>query len=461
MALSIAIPIIGPIILNKLKDKILQFLIDKGKEKLKPKIINFFKEKLLESTKKDKLETIQEFYDKLKDSLKKIDLDSGEDLVNILNVCLVEIQDDLNKIKTNIRDLIELTEFSFSKLQQLLNENFPTLNTQINEFKNEVIAELNKKSEFMLQKISDSFISEINLITSKLDKIDKKIEDVHKFAKLHERFDEERFAILVEKITSIEQKIETITTNINDQTETVRIEYNKTTKETIKIETNWVENFDTPEYKKLRRKMVQEILEEEGSKVNKYVIDTMLRVPRHIFVRDPKSEPYNSKKPFKVSKYQTESAPNVIALMLSMFPILPGDNILFIGAKGGYIQSLTAEIIGYQGKITVLSSDEEAISYNKEICKKTPYHSIIKWKLVNDPMNYKNALEDAPYNSIFICGRISSIPKYHLALLDEKGYLIAPIGDEENQIFSIIERSEDNYKIKEIEDFKLIFGPPI
>jgi len=322
--------------------------------------------------------------------------------------------------------------------------------------------EMNKKSDFILKKITDDLISEIGIVMLQLEKLERGINKIQDTMDDHEVKEQARYEMLIEKITNIEMQIKTSITNIKGQTESVKTEYKHTSKQSIKIETSWIQKFDTPRSAEARMKMVRSIINEGEGRINEYVINAMSVVPRHIFSRDDRYDPYAYDKPFPVSRFQTESAPNVIAIMLSLFPLMPGDNILFIGGKGGYIQSVAAEMIGKKGRITVLSKDQDAIRHNKEICEQTPYAEIIDWKLVNDPLDPRAATQSAPYNSIFICGRISQIPKQHLVLLaSEKSYLVAPIGGEESQKFCVIDRTDKKYTVNEVKDFGLIFGPPV
>ena len=320
--------------------------------------------------------------------------------------------------------------------------------------------EMNKKSDFILKKITDDLISEIGIVMLQLEKLERGINKIQDTMDDHEVKEQARYEMLIEKITNIEMQIKTSITNIKGQTESVKTEYKHTSKQSIKIETSWIQKFDTPRSAEARMKMVRSIINEGEGRINEYVINAMSVVPRHIFSRDDRYDPYAYDKPFPVSRFQT-GVPKCYSHHVIVISAYARDNILFIGGKGGYIQRLP-EMIGKKGRITVLSKDQDAIRHNKEICEQTPYAEIIDWKLVNDPLDPRAATQSAPYNSIFICGRISQIPKQHLVLLaSEKSYLVAPIGGEESQKFCVIDRTDKKYTVNEVKDFGLIFGPPV
>jgi protein-L-isoaspartate O-methyltransferase len=52
--------------------------------------------------------------------------------------------------------------------------------------------------------------------------------------------------------------------------------------------------------------------------------------------------------------------------MMSLFKISPGDRILFVGAKGGYIQSIAAEMVGGTGNVFAYSVDYETLKRNED-----------------------------------------------------------------------------------------------
>ena len=53
-----------------------------------------------------------------------------------------------------------------------------------------------------------------------------------------------------------------------------------------------------------------------------------------------------------------------------------------VGANSGYITSLVAQVVGEEGTVWTISSNDELLKKCKERCKESPYMDIMKWKTV-------------------------------------------------------------------------------
>ena len=56
--------------------------------------------------------------------------------------------------------------------------------------------------------------------------------------------------------------------------------------------------------------------------------------------------------------------------------------MLLVGANSGYITSLVAQVVGEEGTVWTISSNDELLKKCKERCKESPYMDIMKWKTV-------------------------------------------------------------------------------
>ena len=206
-------------------------------------------------------------------------------------------------------------------------------------------------------------------------------------------------------------------------------------------------------------------------KYGKIIIDpkiyaAILKIPRHIFMLSEfRGDTYDESKPFPITKNQYASSTEVVLSQISWLGPENGDHILMYGAKGGYIQSLLAELVGHNGQIDCISSDKEAINRNKEIIQKfTPYHSQISWfeiEFISD--DFTNSRIEI-YDKILICGAISGTPRVLHPLLKDRGILVAPIsipsseGKKQQKLICYTKKGKRFYKT-EISDVLYIFGP--
>ncbi|CAF0752160.1 unnamed protein product [Rotaria sordida] len=223
------------------------------------------------------------------------------------------------------------------------------------------------------------------------------------------------------------------------------------------------------------------------------IVNAMLQVPKHLFVdmtvyknatkikNDDEclKSIYNYSQPLRVSQTQNMSSTEITAIQLSLIPLNSGDRVLFLGAKGGYIQTIAAQIVGFQGQVWICSQDNQGLQHVENVLKNhVPpiLRQIIKCVLVNniqDANQVKNGLEqhfkstEQYFNTIHVCGAISQDSlEYFQQFLKVEGQLLAPINiDEDNQKFTILCKTRDQISgqvtlsKRILNDWGIIFGP--
>ena len=60
---------------------------------------------------------------------------------------------------------------------------------------------------------------------------------------------------------------------------------------------------------------------------------------------------------------KTISAPHMIATMLHHLELSPGQEVLILGAKGGYIAALVAHIVGPEGGVVIVDPSREVVDH--------------------------------------------------------------------------------------------------
>ncbi len=477
--IALGVGILGPFLLSKLKDRVLNWCVKKGKEKFKVKFLNWTKEKLANFLETHDSTTIEKIYNRIISSLKDLDVENKDILIQEFKLAFLDVQSDLQNLKSNVGDIKTLVKISIDNLNSAFEKYDIDIDTKLSSLENQLITTINEQTDVILKNITQILNSGIIQISIELGTIDKKVDNIQDTIEYSQKITYEHFAILVEKITRLDSSIEIIISTQEEQSTKVQHDYKQLYTTRQEFTGNW-SNIDNDLSEKLRNKMVENILSSSFHRkiINDIVINALKVVPRHIFanldfiIEDPDSisimDPqildhlYKHKKPLRISDLSNSSSPEVIAIMMSLFNIRPSDNILFIGAKGGYIQSLAAEIVGSTGKICIFTKDFEALQRNEYICNvKTPYGSIMTWIYGEYFDDITRLLIHAPFDSIFICGQISRVPHKFLALLKENNsYVIAPIGKKKFQEFTIIEKNGEKYQKNVISDFGLVFGPP-
>lgn len=225
--------------------------------------------------------------------------------------------------------------------------------------------------------------------------------------------------------------------------------------------------------------------------INNNIINATLQVQKHLFfdmsefkklneIQDDKlclDQIYNYAKPQRVSRAQNMSSTEITCAQLSLIPLNAGDRILFLGAKGGYIQTIAAQIVGLQGEIWICSQDNEGIEQIENVCRThipIILKQIIHCVLVTDIQDFseiKKGLEphiesiDEYFNAILICGSISEnmLDKFE-QLITMEGQLLAPVNvNGKNQKFTIFHKSRNNasgqvtFNKRVLNDWSVIF----
>ena len=88
-------------------------------------------------------------------------------------------------------------------------------------------------------------------------------------------------------------------------------------------------------HKGLRKKMVQYLSEVKGID-NEFVLNAMLKVPRHLFLDSSFLEFSYQDKAFPIGSDQTISSVYTVAYQTSLLDVQPNDKILEIGTGSGY-----------------------------------------------------------------------------------------------------------------------------
>ena len=223
------------------------------------------------------------------------------------------------------------------------------------------------------------------------------------------------------------------------------------------------------------------------------IINAMLQVPKHLFVdmnvykTTTKTNDdvqclksiYNYAQALRASQTQNMSSTEITCAQLCLIPLNSGDRVLFLGGKGGYIQTIAAQIVGFQGQVWICSQDEQGLRHVENVLKNhVPpiLRQVIKCVLVNNIQNANEVKERLEghlrstvqyFNAIHICGAISQDALENFQqFLKVEGQLLAPINmDEKNQKFTILHKTRNrssgeltlNKRI--LNDWGIIFAP--
>lgn len=188
------------------------------------------------------------------------------------------------------------------------------------------------------------------------------------------------------------------------------------------------------EFESLRLRMVREDIEARGVR-NPLVLDAMRFTPRHLFVPEPYRFMAYQDHPLPIGYGQTISQPYVVALMTELLDPQPSDRVLEIGTGSGYQAAVLARIVKEVYTIEIVP---ELARSAAERLKQLGYTNIF----VREGDGYKGWPEKCPFDRILLTAAPRDIPKALTEQLKTDGKLVAPIGENLQQLVVIEKRSD-------------------
>jgi protein-L-isoaspartate(D-aspartate) O-methyltransferase len=194
-------------------------------------------------------------------------------------------------------------------------------------------------------------------------------------------------------------------------------------------------------YEQRRMKMVNEQIIARNIH-DKKVIEAMKKVPRHEFVPADYVNSAYKDSPLPIGHGQTISQPYIVAYMTEQLDLSEKDTVLEIGTGSGYQAAVLAEIVSHVYTIEIVP---ELASMANEVLKNLGYENVS----VKMGDGYKGWQEYAPYDAIMLTAAPLRIPQPLLNQLEDNGRLIAPIGDEFQELV-LVTRNGENFSRKKL-----------
>lgn len=194
----------------------------------------------------------------------------------------------------------------------------------------------------------------------------------------------------------------------------------------------------------LRRHMVEMIAihvdlatDEIGrTALDERVMAAMRKVPRHLFVPAPLAAYAYQDTPLPIGFDKTISQPFIVALMSDLLSPQPGEKVLEVGTGLGYQTAILAELAGQVSSIEIV---EEFASLAQDLLRQLGYTKVeIR---VGD--GSRGWLERAPFDKILVTAAADMAPAALLDQLKSGGRLVMPLGPEEMQRLTVIDKDRD------------------
>jgi protein-L-isoaspartate(D-aspartate) O-methyltransferase len=191
----------------------------------------------------------------------------------------------------------------------------------------------------------------------------------------------------------------------------------------------------------LRRHMVEMIAihaDLAADEIGKAMLDervmvAMRKVPRHRFVPAALAAYAYQDTPLPIGFDKTISQPFIVALMTDLLSPQSNEKVLEVGTGLGYQTAILAELAGQVWSIEII---EEFASLAQEILRQLGYPKV-EIRVGDGSRGWS---EHAPFDKILVTAAADKPPAGLLDQLKPDGRLVMPIGPEEMQRLTVVEK---------------------
>lgn len=184
-----------------------------------------------------------------------------------------------------------------------------------------------------------------------------------------------------------------------------------------------------------RKRMVQEQVVNRGI-TNPRLIETLLKVPRHLFVQEAMAAQAYSDGPLPIGEKQTISQPYMVALMTEQLELTGNEHVLEIGTGSGYQTAILASLarrVWTIERIRPLAMQARKVLDSLHLLN-------VNIKVGDGTLGWP---EEGPFDAILVTAGAPAVPETLAAQLAPGGRLVIPVGNESTQTLLRIRKLQD------------------
>ncbi|WP_115865204.1 protein-L-isoaspartate(D-aspartate) O-methyltransferase [Halorussus litoreus] len=174
------------------------------------------------------------------------------------------------------------------------------------------------------------------------------------------------------------------------------------------------------DYERARDRMVEQVARREA--FDDATLAAMRAVPRHEFVPPDRRDRAYEDRPLPIGRDQTISAPHMVAAMVDLLDLAPGERVLEIGTGCGYHAAVTAEVVGAEHVYSV-EYHESLARQARERFDRLGYDEIS----VRVGDGNRGWPEHAPYDAAYLTAAPSDFPTAVVEQVRPEGQLLGPL----------------------------------
>ena len=175
------------------------------------------------------------------------------------------------------------------------------------------------------------------------------------------------------------------------------------------------------DYAAEREAMVERQLRRRGI-TEPAILDAFRAVPREKFISDEYGHLAYGDHPLPIEANQTISQPYIVALMIQVAAIKPGDKVLEVGAGSGYAAAVISRIAG---KVVAIERQHDLVEVARERLQRLGYDNVE----IIEGDGTKGCRDEAPFDAMLAAASGSHVPPPLVEQLAPNGRLVMPIGE--------------------------------
>lgn len=199
-----------------------------------------------------------------------------------------------------------------------------------------------------------------------------------------------------------------------------------------------------PDFAAARERMVERHIAGRGL-TDPLLLAAFREVPRELFVAQADAASAYDDAPLPIPAEQTISQPYIVALMIHLARVRPGDRVLEVGAGSGYAAAVLSRIAG-----TVLAVERHAelAELATQRVARLGYGNVS----IRHGDGSLGVPEEAPFDAIILSAAPAEVPPALPGQLRRGGALVMPLGapNEVQRLVRIVRREEGGFDREEL-----------